>query len=320
MTECESGVGVSRPGGSAGEPGAGPGGGACGPGADASAGERERLRATFESAAALYHRARPDYPEELYDALVADAGVGAGDAALEVGCATGKATLPLARRGLAITGLELGADLAAAARRNLAGFPRVTVIKADFERWSPPPGHGGFALIYAATSWHWISPATRHWLAWERLRPGGHLAIWSATHAFPDGGDPFFRDLQEVYEEIGEGLPEGVSYPRPGELPDSRADIEASGLFGDVVIRHFDWEIRYDAEGYIRLLDTFSGHIAMADWQRRRLYGEIRRRLGQRPDGLLRRHWGAVLNVARRRDDPAPPGEPSPGPPGRPES
>jgi hypothetical protein len=38
----------------------------------------------------------------------------------------------------------------------------------------------------------------------------------------------------------------------------------------------------------------------MAPWQRDRLYGEIRGRLALRPDGRLRRHWGAVLNVARR--------------------
>jgi hypothetical protein len=38
----------------------------------------------------------------------------------------------------------------------------------------------------------------------------------------------------------------------------------------------------------------------MADWQQERLYGEIRRRLAERPDGTLRRHWGAVLHVARR--------------------
>jgi len=38
----------------------------------------------------------------------------------------------------------------------------------------------------------------------------------------------------------------------------------------------------------------------MAGWQRDRLYGEIRRRLAARPGGQLRRHWGAVLHVARR--------------------
>src|SRR5207249_10940530 len=136
---------------------------------------------------------------------------------------------------------------------------------------------------------------------WELLRPARHLAFWSAVHVFPDHGDPFFRDIQEVYEEIGEGLPPGAPYLRPGELPDEREEIEQTGLFDHVTVRQFDWEIVYDADGYIDLLETFSGHIAMEPWQRERLYAEIRRRLGQRADGRLRRHWGAVLHTARRR-------------------
>jgi hypothetical protein len=118
----------------------------------------------------------------------------------------------------------------------------------------------------------------------------------------PDGGDPFFAEIQEIYDEIGEGLPDDAVYLRPGELPEEAAEIEATGLFEDVQVRHFDWEISYDADGYIGLLDTFSGHIAMESWQRDRLYAEIRRRLAGRPDGRLRRHWGAALHVARRRD------------------
>jgi SAM-dependent methyltransferase len=232
--------------------------------------DRERLRATFNSAASRYQQARPEYPAQLYADLVSLAGLAPGAELLEVGCATGKATLPLARQGLRITGLELGADLAAAARANLAAFAGVEIINADFETWQPPPGQL-FDLVYAATAWHWIDPARGYRRAWELLRPGGHLAIWGQLHVFPDGGDPFFAEIQEVYDEIGEGLPPGEVFPRPGELPDSRADIEASGLFGDVAVRQFDWEVRYDAAGYIALLDTFSGHIAMADWQRERL-------------------------------------------------
>jgi hypothetical protein len=103
-----------------------------------------------------------------------------------------------------------------------------------------------------------------------------------------------------VYDEIDEGVPPGTDFPTPKNLPDHREEIEATGLFTDVAVRHFDWEITYTAEEYIRLLDTFSNHIAMAQWQRDRLYGEIRRRLAARPDGTLRRHWGVVLNVAQR--------------------
>jgi SAM-dependent methyltransferase len=264
--------------------------------------DRLRLRATFDSAASLYEQARPEYPSELYDELVRLAALQPGDRLLEVGCASGKATVPLARRGFPITCVELGPALAAEARRNLAPFPDVQVIDAPFERWQPPEEHA-FALVFAATAWQWLDPALRYRQARRLLRPGGHLAFWDATHVFPVEGDPFFGEIQEVYDEIGEGHPPGEGQPRPGELPDSRAQIEASGLFEDVTVRHFDWETTYTAEEYIRLLDTFSGHIAMAPWQRNRLYGEIRRRLAERPGGRLRRHWGAVLQVARRSAD-----------------
>jgi SAM-dependent methyltransferase len=261
--------------------------------------ERERLRQTFDEAADRYERARPAYPEQLFDDLVRLTGLAAGSELLEVGCGTGKATAPLARRGHRITALELGPRLADVARRELAVFPDVRVVNASFETWQPRAG-AGFDLVYAATAWHWIDPSTRWRTAWQLLRPGGHLAFWAATHVFPAGGDPFFGEIQTVYDEIGEGLPADVGQPRPGELSDDRAEIEDTGLFEDVQVRQYDWEVRYDADSYIALLDTFSGHLAMDPAKREHLYRAIRAQLARRPDGQLRRHWGAVLHVAAR--------------------
>jgi SAM-dependent methyltransferase len=268
--------------------------------------DREALRSTFDAAAHRFDEARPDYPEDLFDELVRLSGVRVGDRVVEVGCGTGKATRPLAARGLRVTCVELGAQLAAEARRRLAAFPDVEVVHASFEEWEPQRGDP-FDLVVAATAWHWTDPRSRYMKAWKLLRPGGHLAFWSATHVFPDDGDPFFREIQGVYDEIGEGLPQDAPWPRPGELADERAEIDGSGLFDVIGVRHFDWEVAYDAESYIELLETFSGHISMEPWQREGLYGEIRRRLEARSDGRLRRHWGAVLHVARRSE----------GPPGR---
>lgn len=248
--------------------------------------DQRKLRTTFDSAATSYHRARPEYPEQLYDALVGAAGLDDHDRLLEIGAATGKATVPLARRGCRITCIEPGPSLAAQAHQNLAEFSDVHIVESTFESVDPAE-HEPFDLVFAAT-------------AWELLRPGGHLAFWSATHVFPEGGDPFFWDLQPVYEEIGEGLPPGATHPLPGELPDQSDEIVASGLFEPVLVKQFAWLVTYDADGYLQLLDTFSGHIAMEPWQRDRLYTEIRRRLAERPDGLLHRAWGAVLHVARR--------------------
>jgi SAM-dependent methyltransferase len=262
--------------------------------------ERERLRQTFDRASGVYDRARPAYPAELFDRLLGATGLDAGARLLEIGCATGKATLPLAQRGFRMTCLELGSGLAAEARRNLAAFGEVEVVEAGFEEWVPDPEP--YDMVFAATAWHWVDPAVRYRQAAAALGVGGFLASWDAVHVFPAGGDPFFADIQDVYDEIGEGLPPDARWPRPGELEDRRGEIEASELFEVIDVSHFDWETTHDAESYIDLLNTFSGHIAMDDWQRERLYFEIRRRLAERPGGRLRRHWGAVLHVARRFD------------------
>lgn len=258
--------------------------------------ERHRLRATFDTAAATYADARPTYPDALIEELVASTGITRESRLLEVGCGPGTATRPLAERGLSITALELGEALAAEARLRLQGFPEVQVVNASFEEWGGESE--SFHLIYAATAWHWIDPDVSYGRAHELLRPGGHLAFWRADHVFPEGGDPFFAELQDVYDEIGEGLPPGAWQLAPGELPEQTEEIEAHG-FEVVTVRHFDWSTTYDVDGYLALLDTFSGHIAMAEEQRAHLYAEIRRRLAARPSGRLERHWGAVLHVAR---------------------
>lgn len=130
-------------------------------------------------------------------------------------------------------------------------------------------------------AWHWLDPETKYQRAHRHLRPGGALAFWSAAHVVPVDGDPFFVELQEIYDEIGESLPSDWRFPKPGELADQIAEITVTGLFAPVVVRHLDWETTYDADGYITLLDTFSGHRTMRPWQHQHLYDEIRRRLCQ---------------------------------------
>ena len=260
--------------------------------------QREPLRVTFETAADRYDAARPGYPPELFDDLVSLARLEPGAQLLEIGCATGKATRPLLERGFRVTCVELGEALAEHARANLAGLP-VTIDVAPFEHWDREPC--GFDLVYAATAWHWVDPAVRYAKAHRLLRPGGHLAFWSAVHAFPEGFDSFFSEIQQVYDEIGESYDGDWPPERPERVADDTAEIEASGLFEDVQVRRYVWSRRYTADEYIALLDTFSGHIAMPTERRERLYSEIRRRLALRDDPRVLRHWLAILHVARRR-------------------
>ena len=261
-------------------------------------GDRERLSRTFDAAAELYQDARPDYPDEVFDRLMETAALHAGDRVLEIGAGPGKATLPLLRRGLQVVALEPGPALAARARAALQGSP-AEIVEARFEDWEGPPGH--FAAVVAATAWHWLDPELRYGHAARLLRPGGHLAVWSARHVFPRDGDPFFAELQEVYDAIDDAAPATPSQPAPGELAELTGEIGESGLFEMVSVDHIDWTVDYTAEEYIDLLRTFSGHIAMAPADRDRLFGEVRRRIALRPTPTVRRGWGTVLHVARKR-------------------
>lgn len=123
--------------------------------------------------------------------------------------------------------------------------------------------------------------------------------MWSARHAFPAGFDPFFAEIQAVYDEIGESY-EGEWPPPPPELvPDEAAAFEASGRFDVVAVRRYLWANEYDVDRYIGLLDTFSGHIAMDPDKRDYLYQEVRRRIAARPSKTVHRHWAAVLTIGQ---------------------
>jgi SAM-dependent methyltransferase len=261
--------------------------------------DRDRLKTTFNQAAELYDRARPYYPEQLFDDLVGLADIQPGASILEIGCGTGRATLPLARRGFRITCVELGENLAAVARRNLADFPQVNVVTCPFETWDS--SGETFDMVLAATCWDWIDPNVRYRRASGILKPYGRLAIVGAGHAFPKDADAFFFDIQDVYRALGmQPATETWPPPLPQDVPDMREEIESSGLFDDVQVRRYVWEQMYTADHYIDLLNTFSGHIALDPVERDFLYRNVRERIEARPDPRVRRHWLSILNVARK--------------------
>ena len=220
-----------------------------------------------------------------------------GDRVLEVGCGTGRGTVGLAERGLDVLCVELGAELAAVARRTLVRYPRVRVVEAPFESWAADGEP--FAAVAGFSSFHWIDPDVRYAKAAAVLRPDGALAVAGSLHVLPLDGDPFFAEVQADYEAAFPGE-DNRPPPDPGEVADLSPEIEASGLFRYVAHRRYLVELVYTADEYIDLLETFSGHRALAAERRSDLYARIRRRIAARPGGRVRKSSLALLNVARR--------------------
>jgi SAM-dependent methyltransferase len=260
--------------------------------------DRERLRATFTGDAELYHRARPGYPAAIFADLAELTGAGPGCRVLEIGCGTGQATRPLAEMGCEITAVELGAEMAAVARRELARFPGVRVVNATFEEW-PLPAEP-YDLVIAATSFHWIDPAVRLVKAAEALRPGGSLAIVGTEHV-AGGTEPFFVDAQRCYERFDPATPPGLRLTPAAGIPVNTAELEAPGLFGPVARRRHEWEITYPTGDYIAVLSTYSNHRDLPADALSGLLGCIARLIDTRYGGRITKNHLIELRVTKRR-------------------
>src|SRR5215469_4035356 len=215
---------------------------------------RHALRTGFDMAAEDYQRTRPVCPPELFDDLMDLAGLEAGDQVIEIGCGTGQATVPLAERGLAVIAIELGANLAAVARRRLAAFPAAQVVTGAFEDWQPD-GTRADAVV-AVNCLHWIDPPVRYAKPHELLRPGRALAVAGCKWARAPDAEPFWDAVQEDYLAVGfEGSP-----PPPAEqIGLQHLPPEAGGYFEEVASRRYPFQVSSSAGDYLANLATQSG-------------------------------------------------------------
>jgi SAM-dependent methyltransferase len=259
---------------------------------------RIRRARTFNEIAELYDRGRREPPDWVYDELLSSSGLDPARAhILEIGCGTGKSTLPLARRGCQVTALEMGANLARLARQHMALFPHVQIINTRFEDWASPEA---FDLVLAITAWHWLDPAVRYQRAASALKAGGILAFSRSEHAFPPGYDPFFEQIQDCYESIGAGRLPWPPAP-PEAIGDNRAEIEQTGLFDDVRVIRRLWAEDFTADEHVALMRTASDHQLMEPAKRERLFAEMRRLIEARPQKRIVKHNLTLLHIARKR-------------------
>jgi SAM-dependent methyltransferase len=256
-----------------------------------------RLRETFNEDAERYDRARPGYPERMFDDLAAARVAAPGVRLLEIGCGTGQATVPLATRGYHIVAVELGPEMAAVARRNLAGFDSVEVVTAAFEDW-PLPAEP-FDVVFSATAFHWVDPAVRVSKSADALRPGGLLAT-VGTHHVAGGSERFFAEVQECYERFDPATPPGLRLTAAPDIPADDRELTASGRFGQASFCRYEWDAAYSTTDYLDLLLTYSNHRALPDMQRQGLLDCIGRLIDVNHGGRVLKRYLTELRLADR--------------------
>jgi SAM-dependent methyltransferase len=253
-------------------------------------------RLVFGEVADLYDQSRPGYPASLVDEVVSSVGLAAGDAVLEVGCGTGKATVPFAARALSVTALEPDPAMASIAQRNCAGLD-ATIEVTSFEDWVAPPS-AAFALVMAAQSWHWVQPGLRLSKARAVLAGDGALALFWNRPDWPSS--PLGDAIDAVYERVAPDL----GARTPGKSPQDVGrrlcvdELVQSDRFGAVTASEHGWQTEYERDTYLQLLDTQSDHRLLDPALRERLFSEIGRAIDD-AGGAFPVSYVAELYVAR---------------------
>jgi SAM-dependent methyltransferase len=255
------------------------------------------LRAVFDEDAELYDRARPGYPDAVFDDLFALAAIGAGSRVLEIGCGTGQATVALAERGCVVVAVELGANLARVAARNLAGYPSAQVVVSAFEDWLIPDAP--FDAVVAFTAFHWVDQAVGVEKVARALRPGGAFATVTTDHV-AGGTEAFFVDVQDCYERWDPETPPGGIRLEPADRIAPATVPDPGGRFGASELRRYETDIAYSTARYLEVIRTYSPTRALDDERRTGLLTCMGSLIDTRYGGLVVKRYLRQLRVAHR--------------------
>lgn len=206
----------------------------------------------FDGMADLYDRARPPYPDALWQRLRALGVLGPGTRVVELGAGSGLATAPLVAAGAHVTAVEPGPALADLLRRRV---PAATVLVGTAE--SVPLDDAAFDLAVVATAVHWLDLDVVLPRLHRALAPGGHLAVWRHVFGDPAAAPTLFRERVAGIVRARGDVP-----PRPGPTEVDTAGwvarLTAGGWFAPRAVEELRWSVDLDAEQVRDLFTTFS--------------------------------------------------------------
>lgn len=218
--------------------------------------DRTTRAKSFEHGAGEYERLRPEFPTQLFDDICANAGPRIHGRVLEVGAGTGRATLPLARRGATIEVVEPSGDMLGilASRLQEEGLSdQCTLTQATFENVDAARAYD---VIVSAQSFHWTDPTTR----WSRLASliradGQAYLFWNGWQLSSQAHD--VAAVRTLYTDHGRGLqPDVEDHRADGSWAES--EIAAEPALSLVDARTYEWPWRLPVEDYLTLLRTTS--------------------------------------------------------------
>ena len=134
------------------------------------------LGKSYEKVGNAYHFGRTDYPQKLINDIVKLSGIQKDSLLLDIGCGTGKSTLPFVKKGYKILGIDISQDMLRVAKRISRKYETAQYKKISFENAKLP--QGSFDLLLFGSSIHWTDKTITYKKIVELLKKDGTVAIF----------------------------------------------------------------------------------------------------------------------------------------------
>ena len=250
----------------------------------------------FDESPETYDRARPSYPETLWQELFIR--LPERPSLVEIGPGTGKATAALLAHGASVVACEPGKNLADYLEVKFEGQP-LTVLNTTFEaaRFPGRPFDG----IVAATSFHWLNPWAAVTKTHSILKPGGVLAVVDTNQVADEVDRGYFTASHELYRRYFPDLgDEPQRVPNRDVEPAAFELLKRSDEFGEVELFRYDWDQRYETALYLDLVRSYSGTAQMEPEKREAFLAELGAFIDGEFGGYVIRPLVITLCCARR--------------------
>jgi SAM-dependent methyltransferase len=259
----------------------------------------EEGRSAFGQDPANYDRARPPYPNWVFETLQRRCHLKPGTRTFEIGPGTGNASARL---------IELGARplVLIEPDRRLASFlsgrfgESAEIVRAAFE--DAELSVGSYDLGAAATSFHWMEQASALAQVAALLRSGGWWAMWSNVFGDPERSDAFHQATQQLLDHQPRSPSHYTGQAHPYALDSAArlADLAATGAFIDAEFECRKWTLVLDPRQVRALYATFSQFSVLEASERERILDGLMEIAEREFRGRVERNMCTVLYTARR--------------------
>jgi SAM-dependent methyltransferase len=228
--------------------------------------KRSQQGASFDLAAEVYERARPEYPPEAVDWLLPpDA-----KTVLDLGAGTGNLTRALTARGLDVYAVDPSPKMLDQLR---AAVPGATVSVGTAE--DIPLADASVDAILVAQAWHWVDQDAALPSVARVLRPGGTLGlIWNLR----DERVPWVERLTKVM------------HPAESEIFMDTGHIDR-GAFGEQESASFEWSLDFTRNELLDLVRSRSYFITADEAEQTSILRGVNELLDTDPDVGGRESW-----------------------------